>query len=104
MNHAIAILPTRTNINLHEPGSNPYFEIGLVYHVLKGRSRRTDKTTYRVVSGAGGTAYWELGTRKDFFHDQTGLDFGNLELVGTVVNGKFDGEIPNRKIALSVFK
>lgn len=104
MNHAIAILPTRTNINLHEPESNPYYEADLVYHVLKGRSRRTDKTTYRVVSGWGDSPYWELGTRKDFFHDQTSRDFGNLELVGTVVKGKFDGEIPDRKIALSVFK
>ena len=103
MKTSTAIFPTRTYISLVKPEENIYYRDDLAYYVVQGGREGTT----RVVSGyhpAGSEHYWELGQLVSFYHDQTGRDFGLMRVIGRYAKGVADGEIPTRKLPLSVIK
>lgn len=100
-----ALLPTGTHVNMTTPQANPFFAEDLVYLAL--RSSRTGKIT--VASGyateANPTAGHTVGQTFDAHHDQALYDFGLMTVVGIRARGgELLGEVPNRKLALRVFK
>ena len=85
---AVALLPTRTNIDPSHPLDNEYFtedSIGYILGDLRGKPRR-------VIGGYGSRpeSGFEYGTQHEFFHDQEGYTFGYLRVIGWF-NGKGEG-------------
>ena len=103
LSHSTAILPTGTRINLTKPEENEYYEDSLAYHVFRGVTA-SGKPAFRVISGAGKPDFWRIGEQVTFHHDQTFRDFGALEFVGSLHKGEVVGEVPDRKLTLSVLK
>lgn len=103
LDRSTAILPTGTNINLNSPTENEYYEDSLAYHVFRGVTA-SGKPSFRVISGAGKPDFWRIGERVTFHHDQTFRDFGALKFVGSLYKGEIVGEVPDRKVPLSVLK
>ena len=107
LDRSTAILPTGTNVNLYSPAENPYWDgEHMCYHVFRGTTA-SGRPSYRVVGGAhsaGQEPYWPIGTKILFHHDQTFRDFGELTLVGRWHESTIEGDVPDRKIPLSVLK
>ena len=99
-----ALLPTATNINLFNAEENKYFASHNTYLVLRS-SRGGKLTIASTYAGVDPTAGHWIGERFDAHHDQSGYHFGLMTVVGMRTReGKTFGEIPNRKLALRVFK
>jgi len=98
--NSTALLPTRTRINPADPEGAEYFEAGDVLYVT-----RNSKGSVRVAKSAGHCEDIVLGSRIDAHHDQTRANFGELEIIGIrFSSGDSVGELPNKRLALRVFK
>lgn len=105
MNSPVSILPTDTKVNPARPetADEPDY-VGEVLYILS-KPERTRPT--RVVSSAGLVGdRFAIGKTNTYRHDQTWAKLGDYTTVGIVntVTGKSEGEVPNRVLALSVFK
>jgi len=97
-----AILPTRTTVDPNDPEANEYYEPGTKYLVmgdLRGRPRRLISLWDGKVP-----AGWQVGTTHECHHDQAGYSFGLLRVLGWFGRDFEYGEVPTRKLPLSVFK
>lgn len=100
-NRSIAILPTGTNVNLvKSPSDNEYFETQATQYVVRSTSTGKD----RVWQSFGTPGFYAIGDVLTAHHDQAGYSFGSFKLVGFVHDGVVEGEVPNRKLSLGVFK
>jgi hypothetical protein len=93
-------------MNPVHPQDNEYWdseETGFAYIVRKVGKDRASKIL--VSAGWLGSA-WEIGTTHEIYHDQTGAQAGYFTVVGTIdfASGVLSGDVPDRKLAHSVFK
>jgi hypothetical protein len=102
-----AILPTGTNINLHEPQANEYYNEDLTYYVM---ADAVNPRKMRVWSSYGHCM--NIGAVRSSHHDQTLRYTGTYKVIGFITPGADPafaaqgpvGFIPNRKLPLGVFK
>lgn len=96
-----ALLPTRTNMNPGTPAENEYYDPEGTILVLRGLGR--GPATLAQSSGDA-RRYYHVGDTLVAHHDQAGYTFGVLTVVGIVHPEGNQGEVPNRKLSLRVFK
>lgn len=98
--HGAALLPTGTRANpMTREGE--YMEPNQTLYVLQ----RVGSNGYTVASSFGDIG-WELNSRQECYHDQTGAQFGVAQrVVGIVRPGRAnEGMVPSKKLPLRVFK
>jgi len=103
---ASPILPTQSKINLQNVTENPYGLADGTYFVIQSESTGHLRAVGSAGFVPGPDDPWALGRTVWVKHDQTGAPIGaSHEVVGIrLPDGTFQGIIPDRKIALSVFK
>lgn len=102
---SVALLPTRTNVNVNAPETNEYFGTDLTYLVVRrvGFTNTSVASTYADASNPEAGHF--IGERFEAHHDQEGYTFGVLEVIGIRTReGVLSGQIPARKLSLRVFK
>lgn len=97
-----ALLPTRTSVNPTSPAGAEYVQEGDVLYVVQDGDKR------RVFKSCGSLQGWGIGTAHEAHHDQAGYCLGYFTVIGIVNLAETgittEGEIPNRKLPLAVFK
>jgi hypothetical protein len=102
---SVALLPTKTRINLTEPDQAEYYDVEQVAYVFRGGIEGQDRIFVATSHGSLGKEF-DVGTIHTCKHDQSGGCFGQFTVIGVQFfkTGAKRGETPERKVPHYVFK